>query len=136
MTLSPSQYRESARVELPWPARELSPNARVHWTKKYRATKAARHTASGVAVEAKVWRVKGDEIRLTVTLHPPDKRARDRDNMLASLKPVFDGISDALGIDDRHFRIGEPIVAEPVKGGKVIVELCPVDVVDSVDAAI
>lgn len=46
-----------------------------------------------------------------------DKRRRDRDNLLASLKAAFDGIADAgIVSDDSSFRhqveIGEPC-AEP-----------------------
>ena len=29
-------------IDLPWPPKELSPNARVHWTKKAKAAKAYR----------------------------------------------------------------------------------------------
>lgn len=32
-------------IVLPWPARELHPNARVHWSRKAKASKLARHAA-------------------------------------------------------------------------------------------
>jgi crossover junction endodeoxyribonuclease RusA len=61
-------------------------------------------------------------IRLLVTFCPPDKRHRDRTNCEASMKSAFDGIADALGVNDRRF---EPTYrwGEPVAGGAVTVEI-------------
>ena len=54
--------------------------------------------------------------------HPPDKRRRDLDNMLASAKQGIDAISAAIGLDDYHF--GFTIVrGEPVKGGRIVVDI-------------
>lgn len=109
-------------IALPWPAKELNPNHRVHWAAKAKHVKAARsaaywHTeASGAFVE-------GDgAIPLRVTFRAPDKRHRDRDNMIAACKSYMDGIADALAVNDRRF---EPTYAwgEPVKGGLVEVVL-------------
>jgi hypothetical protein len=62
--------------------------------------------------------------RLTVTIHPPDKRRRDFSNTIAALKAHIDGISDALAVDDSKFRISWPdSFAEPVKGGKIIITI-------------
>ena len=33
----------------------------------------------------------------------PDRRARDEDNLVATMKAGFDGIADRLGINDRKF---------------------------------
>jgi crossover junction endodeoxyribonuclease RusA len=59
---------------------------------------------------------------MTVTFHPPDNRRRDRTNMEASMKAGFDGMADAMGVDDNRFaptyRKGEI-----VKGGKVVVTI-------------
>ena len=44
---------------------------------------------------------------LNITFIMPDKRRRDRDNLLASSKCTLDGIAQALGVDDNNF---EPIV--------------------------
>ncbi len=51
---------------------------------------------------------------------PPDERRRDRDNLIASMKAVTDGIADALGIDDFNF-LTSYAMSEPVKGGAVLV---------------
>jgi len=39
-----------------------------------------------------------------ITFYPPDKRHRDADNMIASMKAGFDGVADALKVDDKLFR--------------------------------
>jgi len=87
-------------IVLPLPAPALSPNARVHWAKKAKATKAYRNHAWSEAKTA-TWdgstyrppRWERAEVR--ATFYFPDRRRRDRDNMLASLKSAFDGIADA-----------------------------------------
>jgi crossover junction endodeoxyribonuclease RusA len=64
-----------------------------------------------------------EAIALSVTFHAPDKRRRDLDNLLAAMKADFDGISQALGVDDQMFN---PITlrrGECVKGGCVVVEV-------------
>lgn len=90
-------------IVLPWPPAELSPNARVHWAAKSRAAKAYRSACFWIA-KRDGKRIEHDG-RLHVTLEfvPPDRRHRDRDNMLASCKAMLDGVADALGVDDRRF---------------------------------
>lgn len=92
-------------VTLPWPPKILSPNARPHHMALYKAKRAYR--------QACMWQAMADGIRpnvsyrtpLTVEVEfiPPDRRPRDRDNMIAAMKAGFDGLADALGVDDRHF---------------------------------
>ena len=106
-------------VRLPWPDRKLSPNARVHWAVKAKAVKLARETA---CVLTKLKLIHGVGITasdLHLTFCPPDKRRRDRDNMIASAKAYIDGISDAIGIDDYHLSLRFSR-GEPTKGGEVI----------------
>lgn len=55
--------------------------------------------------------------------YPPDKRRRDDDGLLSSMKAARDGIADALGIDDHRF-VSHPYVKEEVrKGGAVVVRI-------------
>ena len=109
-------------IELPWPPRELSPNARPHHMVRARATKAYRTTAhwAAKAVQARAPLGAGD-IPLNVTFYPPSKRP-DRQNMPGWIKAGIDGIADAIGVNDRRF---DPrySYAKPVKGGKVVVEV-------------
>ena len=39
-------------------------------------------------------------VKFSITFYCPDRRRRDIDNLLASLKPSLDGIAQATGIDD------------------------------------
>lgn len=116
------------KLSLPWPPKELSPNARVHFLAKALVTKAYREQAFYLA-DSEAW--DWSQLRCTdgvgpITLsfifHPPDKRKRDLDTMLSSVKAGIDGIADALGVNDVRF---EYILkrAEPVKSGRVDVEI-------------
>lgn len=110
---------------LPWPSKDLSPNARVHWSKRSGASRLARYLAAVTALEAgcKRWPLPEGRLHLWVTFHPPTKRLPDDDNMLARFKPYRDGIADALGIDDKRF-VSHPLVSTEVrKGGQVVVRL-------------
>jgi crossover junction endodeoxyribonuclease RusA len=112
-------------VVLPWPDKVLSPNARCHWSRKAKATKAAREAAYWLTWQEVGRNMRWKGARLAVTFSPPDKRRRDRDNLQASLKAHFDGISDALGINDSLF-VPTYAIGEPVKGGAVRIEIRPI----------
>ena len=105
-------------IDLPWPDKVLSPNARVHWSRKAKAVKSARQTAAWLVLAATNTKCWWNAVNLTVEFCPPDNRRRDRDNLIASLKAATDGISDALGIDDSKF-IATYRMGSPVKGGAV-----------------
>lgn len=59
------------------------------------------------------------DIRLIITFYPPDRRS-DRVNFANRMKPYFDGIADAMGVNDSRFL---PVYqfAEPVKNARVTV---------------
>jgi crossover junction endodeoxyribonuclease RusA len=62
-------------------------------------------------------------LALTLTFCAPDRRRRDLDNLLSALKADFDGVAQALGVDDHMF---EPITlrrGEAVKPGRVVLEI-------------
>jgi len=113
-------------IDLPWPDKALSPNARVHWARKAGISSRARNAAGWATVLAlggeKQSLPLGARVAVSVVFFPPDKRHRDMDNLVASMKASFDGIADAIGIDDRHF-IPTYAMGEPVKGGLVRVSL-------------
>lgn len=60
-------------------------------------------------------------LHVTVEFVPPDRRHRDRDNMLASIKSGLDGLADALGVNDSRFDLTIR-VADDI-GGMVRVEV-------------
>jgi len=109
-------------IELPWMPKELSPNARGHWSKRAKAAKAYRLEcfilAKGAGVKAPEGRV-----ALSIEFVPPDARRRDDDNCLAAFKAGRDGLADALGIDDSRFVTTLWLSGEPVKGGMVRVTI-------------
>jgi crossover junction endodeoxyribonuclease RusA len=111
-------------VELPWPDKSLSPNGRVHWATKARAVKDAKRTAAVMARVEIITRPQWLSARLEWAFHPKTAHALDLDNCIASCKAYQDGISIALGIDDSKFDTTYRI-AEPVKGGKVVVTISP-----------
>lgn len=109
-------------ILLPWPSRDLSPNSRVHWSKKAKAAKAARMYAFVRTLESKAMAGDG-KVTLAVEFVKPSRRRMDLDNMLASIKPMIDGIAQALGVDDSRFRYLLDVADEPIKGGVVRVTI-------------
>ena len=107
-------------IILPWPPKELSPNARCHFHAKAAATKAYREHAYWLAKACPLNMPLDGGIGLRFDFHPPDKRRRDLDNMLASIKGAIDGIADAHEVNDQRFGFWLSREA-PVKGGCVIV---------------
>jgi crossover junction endodeoxyribonuclease RusA len=102
-----------AEIHLPWPDSALSPNARCHWSKKAAWARKHRQWAYVAALAAGGPALVHDGVMLLrVTAYPKDRRRRDADNLLAALKSTFDGIADALKVDDSRFRprldFGEP----------------------------
>lgn len=103
-------------VTLPWPPSGLSPNARLHWSAKAKAAKAYRMTCFTLALEAGLRGVDWEgDIHLWIDFYPPDRRHRDDDNMISSFKSGRDGLADALGVNDKRFRI-HPYVKDQVGG--------------------
>ncbi len=110
-------------IELPWYPKELSPNARVHhWAVKARAADRYRNTCAWAARAQGLTLSDADEVVMTIEFRPPDKRKRDRDNMIASIKALQDGLMDAIGIDDSKFVVTYKI-GQVAKRGKVIVTI-------------
>ena len=105
---------------LPWPPKELSPNARVHRLAKARAAKAYRHACWALTKQSGVT-LSGTPVHVQVTFVPPTKQARDLDNCLAAIKSGLDGVADALKVNDKDFRPITIDIRHEV-AGQVIVE--------------
>lgn len=110
-------------VFLPWPSRKLSPNFRGHWGVIARAKKAAKRTAYYTALEAGLGKIDAERINVRVSFYPPDRRLRDTDNAIASCKALFDGLSQAIGIDDSKWELTISPRGPIEKNGLVKVEL-------------
>lgn len=108
-------------IEYPWPPRELSPNARCHWTVKNKAFQRYKGDAWAITKAAKVVGGK-DNIHLKITYHPPSKRPMDLDNLLASSKALIDGMALAMNVNDKQFRPITLDIGETIKGG--LIRIC------------
>lgn len=113
-------------IELPWPPKELSPNARIHHMAKAKATREARESARWRAYPHMQETPLPDtgDIMVRMIFHPPDRRRRDLDGMFASCKAYLDGIADCFCVNDQRFAF-HIMRAEPVKNGKVVVTIEP-----------
>jgi len=111
---------------LPWPSKDLSPNARVHYRVKAAATKAARQLAVVLAFEAG-WRdARLPEGRLHLWIdcyQAPGKKLPDDDNMIGRCKAYRDGFAQVLGIDDKRFKSHPDVKNERRPGGQVVIRI-------------
>jgi crossover junction endodeoxyribonuclease RusA len=113
---------------LPWMPKELSPNSRAHWAVKAKAVKQYRGECRDLAYLAgwkrlecvKNWAI-GQKLRLEIDFYKPSNRGDD-DNLEAMFKAGRDGLSDAIGIDDKHF-VAHRTICGVANGGRVIVRL-------------
>ena len=108
-------------ITLPWPPSGLSPNARNHWAKLAKLKKQYRETCAWAAMSQGVRPIKAEQVKVHLAFVPPNRRRRDWDNLLASMKSGLDGLSDVLRVDDSRFVLSFEIVAEV--GGFVRVEV-------------
>ena len=110
-------------VILPWPPRALSPNQRTHWKKKAPISAAYKQACWALTKESKiVLPESAGRLALWLDFVPPDRRARDDDNLIASFKAGRDGLALALGIDDKRFRCF-PYLRDDQIGGFVRVRI-------------
>ncbi|MFK3845123.1 hypothetical protein [Stenotrophomonas sp. NPDC078853] len=111
---------------LPWPSKDLSPNARVHYRVKAEATRLARQTALLLALNAGWRNVQLPEGRLHLWIdcyQAPGKKLPDDDNMIGRCKAYRDGIAQALGIDDKRFKSHPDVKEERRPGGQVVMRI-------------
>jgi crossover junction endodeoxyribonuclease RusA len=92
-------------VILPWPPSQLMPNKKLHWAVKAKYAKAYKEACYNLTMMANLGtpQMIDGKLPIVVTFFPPDKRHRDCDNIVASLKNGQDGFAKALGVDDKHF---------------------------------
>lgn len=108
-------------IELPWPPATLSGHNTGHWRAKAAVVAQHRALAMWATLAAKPVVPERGDIRVIITFYPPDHRG-DRINFPNRMKPYFDGIADALGVNDNRFL---PVFqfAEPVENARVVVTL-------------
>lgn len=106
-------------IDLPWPPASLSGHNTGHWRGKSPIVARHRSWARLATIAAHAVAPPSGDIRLTVTFYPPDRRG-DRVNFPNRCKPLFDGIADALKVNDSRF-LPSFHFAEPCKPGKVVI---------------
>lgn len=106
------------RIDFPgWTKPPLNLNDRLHWAAKARRVRYVRSTAAWLARQAQVGR--HDRVRIELHYQPAARRRADAPNLIATQKPIVDGLVDAglIGDDTAEF-VDEvmPVIHEPVKG--------------------
>lgn len=113
-------------IDLPYPAKELSPNARVHPMTFARFKKKAKQDAfwaTKTVIPISGWQFPDGRIPLRMTFHPVQgKAAKDVDNYVASEKARIDGVAEALKVDDKLFDV-IPVLGDPKPRGGVTYEI-------------
>jgi len=110
-------------IVLPWPARVLWPNSRVHWALLARARKRQRAQAAWLAKAAGLRPLAAQGLHVALQFNPPARRAFYLDNALAAMKGALDGIADVVRVDDSRWQIAVARAAVQ-RGGGVRVRIC------------
>lgn len=114
-------------INVSWPPKQLSPNGRYHWAQVARCSKKARNEGRLAMWEELLKRrdvidpKKISKVGISYLFLPPDRRARDDDNLIRAMKPYRDGIAEALGVDDKIFRTQESDIGNPMRPAHVVI---------------
>lgn len=108
-------------IELPFPPASLSGHSKGHWTATAGIVAKHREWAKRATLAVQPAVPDTGDIRIIVAFYPPNHRG-DRINFPNRMKPYFDGIADALKVNDSRFL---PVYqfGEPEKPGKVVIVL-------------
>ena len=110
---------------LPWPPRQLNPNVRhAHWSILARAKRQYRTACALTARSQGAMHLDATELAVSLQFVPPDRRARDLDNCIASMKAGLDGLADVLGVDDSRWTLTATMARGEI-GGMVRVAVSP-----------
>lgn len=94
--------RDVWEIPLPWPKPPLSLNDRMHWAKRHRITSELRLIGKAKARPIPPL----GRCRVTLVWYVNDRRRRDEDNPMPTLKALADGVADAgVVTDDTHDRM-------------------------------
>ena len=95
-------------LRLPWPDKQLRPNARGDWHVHEKPRKQAIKDGGDAVIEARQagYYELPDRLQMWVTFHPARNGRYDLDNFHAALKHYLDGAFAALGRDDATVEAG------------------------------
>lgn len=108
-------------IQLPFPPSALSGHNKGHWAPKRKAVQQWREWARIATLEVKPWIPDEGDITVSVLFIPPNNRG-DRTNFPIRMKPIFDGIADALKVNDKRF-LPRFLFGSPEAPGRVEVRL-------------
>lgn len=108
-------------ITLPFPPSSLSGHAKGHWRRKAAITKKWRAWAHAAALAAQLQAPADGDVRIVVRFFPPNRRG-DRTNFPNRMKPIFDGVADALRVNDSRF-VPTYQFCEPESPGRVEISL-------------
>ncbi|CAM3092762.1 hypothetical protein PANO111632_02710 [Paracoccus nototheniae] len=116
------------RITLPWTkTSRLSMNARTHWRTRHRLVKYQKFVADTLGREAgwhKLQLPEEGDIRVVLTCCPPaGVQYPDDDNLITAQKGALDALAAVLRVNDRRFKVQEPVRGDRCKDGAVIVEM-------------
>ena len=107
-------------LDIPYP-----PSVNTYWGfsghRRFLTPKAVtfKHEVWRIAKQCKAPQLEDARLEVTITLHAPDKRVRDIDNVV---KSTLDALCQAnLFLDDSQIDVLLVMRGEPVKGGKAVV---------------
>lgn len=105
-------------IKLAFPSPDLSPNkGRSHWAPHAKAVKSYKlacwaDTLAQCGSKVKPLFGADDIIDVHMEFYRPHKWRFDEDGLVSRMKAGLDGIADALGVNDRNFRISQRIAKE------------------------
>lgn len=107
--------------EFPWPRPPLSMNQRLHRMQEAKLTAMIRAAAASAFTGFPTV----DRVEVTMTWTVKDRRRRDDENPVATLKALCDGLVDAGVVrdDTNEFMVKHMPVIEYVKGGTPSIRL-------------
>lgn len=108
-------------IQLPWPSAALAGHSDKHFWRMRPIIKKHREWAKLATMAAMPVIPPDGDILVSATFYPPDRRG-DRINFPNRMKPYFDGIADALKVNDSRF-LPRYHFAEPVKDARVVITI-------------
>jgi crossover junction endodeoxyribonuclease RusA len=112
-------------IELPWPPKELSPNAsgQGKWRRKSEAAKKYKNECALLLIAQGVRQLDASSVHVTIIFQPPSLRRYDLDNALARCKQGLDAVAERIGVDDADWLSLTLSRGDKVAGGRVIVSV-------------
>lgn len=66
--------------------------------------------------------LKFKSIKATITFHQPDRRNRNKDNIITAFKSYQDGVADAIKIPDERWEVNH-VMGDIIEGGKTVLTI-------------